>query len=89
VLAVSNVSVAPDQQARQGLLPNAAGVYTPVTGLNRSMLQYMSFWPDPNGPELLANGKPSARISARCEPTTRWGRVTVFPELTLWTTAIT
>jgi hypothetical protein len=55
-LAVSNVSVVPDQQARQGFLPNAAGVPTQVTGLNRSMLPYTSFWPQPNGPELLANG---------------------------------
>ena len=29
-LAVSNVSVVPDEQARLGLLPNATGVYTPV-----------------------------------------------------------
>ena len=58
-LAVSNVSVVPDQQARQGLLPNAAGVYTPVANLNRAMLPYMSFWPQPNGPELLVNGLPS------------------------------
>src|SRR5438270_1488996 len=58
-LAVSNVSVVPDEQARQGFLPNAAGVATQVTGLNASMLQYMSFWPRPNGPELLANGLPS------------------------------
>ena len=41
-LAVSNVSVVPDAQARQGLLPNAAGVYTPVANLNPAMLQYMS-----------------------------------------------
>ncbi len=58
-LAVSNVSVVPDQQARQGSLPNAAGVYTQVANLNRSMLQYMSFWPEPNGPALLSNGVPS------------------------------
>src|SRR4029077_10292171 len=45
-LGLSNVSVVPDQDARQGSLPNAAGVYTPVTGLNRSMLQYMPFWPE-------------------------------------------
>ena len=58
-LAVSNVSVVPDAQARQGSLPNAAGVYTPVVNLNRAMLPYMSFWPEPNGPELLVNGLPS------------------------------
>src|SRR5205085_4940152 len=42
-LAVSNVSVVPDAETRQGL--NAAG-------LNRAMLAYMSFWPEPNGPKL-------------------------------------
>src|SRR5205085_1121105 len=58
-LAFSNVTIVPDQDARQGLLPNAAGVPTPVANLNRSMLQYMPFWPQPNGPELLANGVPT------------------------------
>jgi len=58
-LAVSNVSVVPDSQARQGLLPNAAGVYTPVANLNKAMLPYFSFWPQANGAELLANGIPS------------------------------
>src|SRR3954451_21226406 len=45
-LSVSNVAVVPDDQARQGLLPNAAGVYVPVANLDPSMLKYMSFWPD-------------------------------------------
>ncbi|MBZ5624532.1 MAG: carboxypeptidase-like regulatory domain-containing protein, partial [Acidobacteriia bacterium] len=55
-LGVSSVSVVPDQAARQGLLPNASGVPTPVSNLNSAMLRYMSFWPQPNGPELLVNG---------------------------------
>ena len=58
-LAVSNVSVVPDAEARQGLLPNASGVYTPVAKLNPAMLQYMQLWPAPNGPELTVNGLPS------------------------------
>ncbi len=58
-LAVSNVSVVPDSQARQGSLPNAAGVYSPVANLNPKMLPYMSFWPQANGAELFANGIPS------------------------------
>ncbi len=58
-LGVSNVSVVPNQQARQGLLPNGAGVYTPVAGLNPAMLAYMPFWPQPNGSELLVNGLPT------------------------------
>jgi hypothetical protein len=67
-LAVSNVSVVPDAQARQGLLPNAAGVPTPVTNLNPAMLKYMAFWPQPNGPELLANGLPSGTALAYNNP---------------------
>ncbi len=55
-LAVNNLAIVPDQQARQGFLPNAAGVYTKVAGLNTAMLQYMQFWPQPNGPELLVPG---------------------------------
>jgi len=58
-LALSSVSVVPNSQARQGLLPNAAGVYTPVANLNPAMLPYMALWPTANGPELLANGLPS------------------------------
>jgi hypothetical protein len=55
-LAVSNVSVVPDSQARSGSLPNAAGVYAPVANLNPKILPYMSFWPQANGAELFANG---------------------------------
>lgn len=58
-LSVSNVAVVPDAQTRQGLLPDASGAYTPVPQLDPSMLRYMSFWPEPNGPELMVNGRPS------------------------------
>jgi len=52
-LTQSGVSVVPDAEARTGSLPNqTTGVYAPVTGLNPAMLQYMSFWPAPNGAEL-------------------------------------
>ena len=51
-LAVSNVAVVPDLNARQGYLPNAQGVPTLVSGLNPVMLQYMQFWPLPNGADL-------------------------------------
>jgi hypothetical protein len=67
-LAISNVSVVPNQQARQGLLPNASGIYTQVPNLNRTMLPYMSFWPLPNGPELLVNGLPSGAALAYNNP---------------------
>jgi hypothetical protein len=56
-LTQSNVAIVPDQQARQGFLPNSVtGVYAKVPNLNTSMLQYMSFWPQPNGPELFVPG---------------------------------
>ena len=59
-LALSSVSIVPDALARQGLLPSGAA----VTGLNRSMLPYMAFWPQPNGPELPAvAGQPGAALS--------------------------
>jgi hypothetical protein len=55
-LTQSSVSVVPDAQARAGSLPNTTtGVYSPVVGLNPSMLQYMAFWPVANGPELTSS----------------------------------
>jgi Carboxypeptidase regulatory-like domain/TonB-dependent Receptor Plug Domain len=53
-LAVDNVSVVPDAQARQGVLP--PNVITGKFTLNPAMLQYVALWPVPNGPELLSNG---------------------------------
>ena len=47
-LAISNVTVVPDNQARVGQLPNVT--------LNPGMLKYMAMWPAVNGPELLSNG---------------------------------
>ncbi len=68
-LSTSSVAVVPDQNARQGQLPNAAGVYTPVPNLNPAMLQYMQFWPQPNGPELLtSSGLPSGTALAYTNP---------------------
>ena len=103
-LTLSNVAVVPDQQARQGFLPNSAtGVYTKVANLNPAMLQYMSFWPQPNGAGVAGptNGptqrhgdfsstvpsRTSARISAPCERTTIWDIEIRFRELTRSTMA--
>ena len=58
-LTQSNVSVVPDALVRTGEFPNSAGVYKKVANLNTAILPYFSFWPQPNGPELLTNGKPS------------------------------
>jgi hypothetical protein len=52
-LGISSVAIVPDDNARQGLLPNAQGVPTPVTGLKPGMLPYANyFWPAPNGENL-------------------------------------
>ena len=51
-LGLSTVAFVPDLNARQGLLPNASGVPTPVSGLNPAMLPFMAFWPEPNGSTL-------------------------------------
>src|SRR5215813_1363647 len=53
-LVINNVSVVPDQEARQGRLPSATtGVYAPVANLRPEMLSFMSLWPQPNGPEIM------------------------------------
>jgi hypothetical protein len=67
-LAVSSVSVVPDDQARLGLLPNASGVYTQAPNLNQAMLPFMALWPQPNGPELTVNGLPSGTALAYYNP---------------------
>jgi hypothetical protein len=67
-LAVSSVSVVPDSQARQGLLPNAAGNYVPVANLNQAMLPFTGLWPVANGPELTVNGLPSGTALAYYNP---------------------
>ncbi len=59
-LAVSNLSVVPDANARQGLLPNGS----PVANRNLAILPYMSFFPLPNDGELPAiAGQPGAAYS--------------------------
>lgn len=67
-LAVSSVSVVPDLQARLGNLPNAAGVYTQVSNLDQRMIPFTGLWPQPNGPELMANGLPSGTALAYYNP---------------------
>jgi len=62
------INVVPDQNARQGLLPNASGVPTQVTGGNAAMLPYFSLWPQPNGAELLSNGVASGTAFATNSP---------------------
>jgi hypothetical protein len=53
-LGISNVSVVPDTDARQGRLPNpSTGVYAPVANLRPEMLNYMPLWPQQNGSEIM------------------------------------
>ena len=55
-LGLSSVGLVPDNNARQGLLPNAQGVPTPVANLKPGMLPFARyFWPEPNG-EVLGGG---------------------------------
>ena len=50
-LAVSQVAVVPDDNARKGFQPAANGSLTNV-GLAAGIAPYFSLWPEPNGPEL-------------------------------------
>src|SRR2546426_5278465 len=53
-LGISNVSVVPDQDARQGRLPNpATGVSAAVPNLRPETRSYMQLWPQPNGREIM------------------------------------
>jgi hypothetical protein len=59
-LALTSVSVVPDNEARAGELPNATtGIYAPVAKLNTGMLPFMALWPLVNGPELTQAGLPT------------------------------
>src|SRR2546427_5617293 len=58
-LGISSPSVVPDQEARQGRLPNpATGAYATVPNLRPEMLNYMQLWPQPNGPEIMVPATP-------------------------------
>jgi hypothetical protein len=67
-LAATSLSVVPDLQARQGLLPNTQGVYTLLANLNRNMLPFTALWPLPNGPELRVNGLPTGDALSYANP---------------------
>jgi hypothetical protein len=64
---LSAVTLVPDNQARQGYLPNAAGVEKFV-GVNASVAPLLDLWPVQNGPELLSNGNPSGIAEAFSHP---------------------
>ena len=66
-LAVSNVVVTPDAQARQGFLPCnlitpapnpcPASGYASVPNLKPGMLPFFRYFPEPNGPAVLEIGR--------------------------------
>ena len=51
-LALSNVTLVPDNNARLGLIPNSSGVLKKVTNLSPDAIALLSLWPLQNGPDL-------------------------------------
>lgn len=64
---LSDVTLVPDNEARQGYLPNASGVEQYV-GVNPAVAPLLNLWPVQNGPELLSNGNPSGIAEAFSHP---------------------
>ena len=53
-LGVTDVTLVPDNNARNGLVPNSSGTLTPVT-LGAGVAGLLNLWPVQNGPELLTS----------------------------------
>jgi hypothetical protein len=64
---LSAVTLVPDNEARQGYLPNSSGVEQYV-GVDAAVAPLLALWPVANGPELLANGLPSGIAEAFSHP---------------------
>ena len=64
---LSAVTLVPDNEARQGYLPNSSGEETYV-GVNAAVAPLLNLWPAQNGPELLSNGNPSGIAEAFSHP---------------------
>ena len=68
-LGITDVTLVPDNNARAGLLPNAAGVPTP-TPVGPATAALLNLWPVQNGPELTnAKGLPTGIALAYSNPT--------------------
>ncbi|HEY4045296.1 MAG TPA: carboxypeptidase-like regulatory domain-containing protein, partial [Acidobacteriaceae bacterium] len=72
-LGLSDVTLVPDNQARQGYVPNATTGKETYVGVAPSVAPLLSLWPAQNGPELLttyANGTtgPSGIAKAYSNP---------------------
>ena len=64
---LSDVTLVPDNEARQGYIPNSSGVEQFV-GVNPAVAPLLNLWPVQNGPELLSNGQPSGIGEAFSHP---------------------
>jgi hypothetical protein len=64
---LSDVTLVPDNEARQGYVPNSSGVEKFI-GVNSSVASLLNLWPVQNGPELLSNGNPSGIAEAFSHP---------------------
>jgi len=64
---LSDVTLVPDNEARQGYIPNSSGVEQHV-GVNAAVVPLLNLWPVQNGPELLSNGNPSGIAEAFSHP---------------------
>src|SRR5215470_2832486 len=65
-LGIGSVAVVPDQNVRNGQVPNAAtGAYTTVANLRPEMLKYFQLWPQANGSEIFV---PSTTVGAPAVP---------------------
>jgi Carboxypeptidase regulatory-like domain len=64
---LSDVTLVPDNEAREGYLPNSSGEETYV-GVNAAVAPLLNLWPAQNGPELLSNGNPSGIAEAFSHP---------------------
>ncbi|WP_353072645.1 TonB-dependent receptor [Tunturiibacter gelidoferens] len=71
-LGITNVTLVPDTQARQGLLPDPANPAGPRKnyGVANGVRPLLNLWPAQNGPELLdAKGNPTGIGEAFSSPT--------------------
>ncbi len=64
---LSDVTLVPDNEARQGYVPNSSGAEQYV-GVNPAVAPLLNLWPVQNGPELLSNGNPSGIAEAFSHP---------------------
>jgi len=71
-LGITDVTLVPDTEARQGLLPNPSNPSGPRKnyGVAAGVAPLLNLWPAQNGPELLdSNGNPTGIAEAFSNPT--------------------